>query len=239
MDVTFVVPVYNEVGTLLEVLHRLSALPLDKEIVVVDDGSTDGSRDLLRRIDDPAVRVLYHPGNRGKGASIRTGLSQARGRVIAVQDADLELDPREFLRLVPPVLAGNAAVVYGSRFLRPRSDLPLLPLLANRVLTLVTNLLHGASITDMETCYKVFRAEVVRSLDLRCLRFEFEPEVTSKVLRAGYRIREMPIAYRPRSAEAGKKIGWRDAVTAIVWLVRCRFWSPGRRDRFASREFTE
>lgn len=222
MDISFVVPVYNEAGTILAVVRRLSALPFDKEILVVDDGSTDGTRERLREIRDPSVRTLLHPWNQGKGAAIRTGLAECRGRVIAVQDADLELDPEEFLKLLPPVLDGRCAVMYGSRFLRAAARPGDRSWWANRILTLLTDLMFAATITDMETCYKVFRADVVQGLHLECRRFEFEPEVTAKLILAGHRIVEMPIAYRPRTVVEGKKISWRDAVTAVEWLVRCR-----------------
>ena len=220
---SIIVPVYNEVATARAVLDRLLAvhLPLAREIVVVDDGSTDGTAEVL----DAAVRerlpiVVFHAErNGGKGTAIRLGLRHARGSIIAIQDADLELDPQQLADLVEPILRGAADVVYGSRFLNGRGGAPLVSFVANRTLTGVTNLLFGASLTDMETCYKVMRVEVARSLELSADRFDIEPQITARLLRRGHRIHERPIRFEPRSRAQGKKIGWRDGVHALRLLV--------------------
>jgi glycosyltransferase involved in cell wall biosynthesis len=220
---SIIVPVYNEVATSRAVLDRLVAidLPVPREIVVVDDGSTDGTAQVL----DAAVGerlpivVLHAERNGGKGAAIRLGLGRARGSIVAIQDADLELDPQQLAFLVEPILSGTASVVYGSRFLRGRGGAPLLTFAANRILTGVTNLLFGASLSDMETCYKVMRVEVARSLALSADRFDIEPQITARLLRGGHRIHELPVRFEPRSRAQGKKIGWRDGVHALRVLV--------------------
>jgi len=220
---SIIVPVYNEVATSRAVLDRLLAvhLPLPREIVVVDDGSTDGTGQVL----DAAVAehlplvVLHAERNGGKGSAIRLGLQHAQGSIIAIQDADLELDPQQLADLVAPILGGDADVVYGSRFLRGRGGAPLVSFLANRILTGVTNVLFGASLTDMETCYKVMRMDVARSLELSADRFDIEPQITARLLRRGHRIRERPVRFEPRSRAQGKKIGWRDGVHALRVLV--------------------
>jgi glycosyltransferase involved in cell wall biosynthesis len=220
---SIIVPVYNEAATSRAVLDRLVAidLPVPREIVVVDDGSTDGTAQVL----DAAVGerlpivVLHAERNGGKGAAIRLGLGRARGSIVAIQDADLELDPQQLAFLVEPILSGTASVVYGSRFLRGRAGAPLLTFAANRILTGVTNLLFGASLSDMETCYKVMRVEVARSLGLSADRFDIEPQITARLLRGGHRIHELPVRFEPRSRAQGKKIGWRDGVHALRVLV--------------------
>jgi glycosyltransferase involved in cell wall biosynthesis len=220
---SIIVPVYNEVATSRAVLDRLVAidLPVPREIVVVDDGSTDGTAQVL----DAAVGerlpivVLHAERNGGKGAAIRLGLGRARGSIVAIQDADLELDPQQLAFLVEPILSGTASVVYGSRFLRGRAGAPLLTFAANRILTAVTNLLFGGSLSDMETCYKVMRVEVARSLGLTADRFDIEPQITARLLRGGHRIHELPVRFEPRSRAQGKKIGWRDGVHALRVLV--------------------
>jgi len=229
---SIIVPVYNEVRTSRAVIDRLLAidLPVAREILVVDDGSTDGTREVL----DLAVRerlpitVLHTQRNTGKGSAIREGLRHASGSIIAIQDADLELDPGQLAGLVEPILHGAADVVYGSRFLHGRSGAPFVTFAANRFLTGITNLLFGAALTDMETCYKVMRTEVARSLGLRANRFEIEPEMTARLLRRGHRICEIPIRFDARSRAQGKKIGWRDGLRAIQVLVTERFRSQFR-----------
>jgi glycosyltransferase involved in cell wall biosynthesis len=220
---SIIVPVYNEVATSRAVLDRLLAvhLPLPREIVVVDDGSTDGTAQVLdAAVDEHLPLVVFHAErNGGKGTAIRFGLQHARGSIIAIQDADLELDPQQLADLVEPILRGAADVVYGSRFLRGRASAPLVTFVANRILTGVTNLLFGASLTDMETCYKVMRVDVARSLELSADRFDIEPQITARLLRRGHRIHERPIRFEPRSRAQGKKIGWRDGVHAIRVLV--------------------
>jgi glycosyltransferase involved in cell wall biosynthesis len=224
---SIIVPVYNEVRTVRAVIDRLLAidLPVPREILVVDDGSTDGTREVLAdvAVQLPAVSVIQATRNGGKGSAIRLGLSSATGTIVAIQDADLELDPQQLGALVVPILRRDADVVYGSRFLAGRSDAPLLSVAANKVLTGVTNALFGGRLTDMETCYKIMRTDVARSLRLTANRFDIEPEITARLLRGGHRIHELPVRFDARSKADGKKIGWRDGVRALQVLVRERF----------------
>jgi hypothetical protein len=234
---TIIVPVYNEVGTVRAVIDRLLAidLPIAREVLIVDDGSTDGTREALAEAvrDRVPVTVLHADRNGGKGSAIRRGLERARGTVIAIQDADLELDPEQLAALVRPIIAGDTDVVYGSRFLTGATGAPWLTVAANRVLTGVTNLLYGSTLTDMETCYKIMRVEVARSLELTANRFDIEPQITARLLRRGHEIRELPVRFDPRSRAQGKKIGWRDGVRALQVLASERFRSrdPARIDR--------
>ena len=228
---SIIVPVYNEARTVSAVLDRLQVieLPIDREIVAVNDGSTDGTREVLERYAAvPGITVVHADRNAGKGSAIRIGLARARGDVIAIQDADLELDPAQLADLVRPILDGRTDVVYGSRFLAGRPDAPWLTVAANRFLTGVTNLLYRARVTDMETCYKVMRTGIARSLGLEANRFDIEPEITAKLLRRGHGIVEVPVRFEPRSRAAGKKIGWRDGLTAVAVLVRHRFAGSDR-----------
>ncbi len=222
-----IVPVFNEVGTVRQVLDRLIeiALPVPREILVVDDGSTDGTRDALRAATDAGLRieVIEAVRNGGKGSAIRLGLTQARGTIVAIQDADLELDPQQLAALLEPVLSGETDVVYGSRFLQPAPLTPRLTVVANRTLTGVTNVLFGSSLTDMETCYKVMRTDVARSLRLTASQFDIEPQITARLLRQGHKIRELPVSFEPRSRAQGKKIKWRDGVQALRVLITERF----------------
>lgn len=224
--ISIVVPVYNEEATVGQVIDRLLAieLPIPREILVVNDGSTDGTRTVLDAIPaHDSLRVVHAAANGGKGLAIRIGFEQARGTIVAIQDADLELDPAELASLVTPILAGETPVVYGSRFLRGSAGAPWLTFAANRFLTALTNVLYGSRLTDMETCYKMMRIELARALQLEASRFDIEPEITAKLLRAGQRIVELPVRFEPRSRAQGKKIGWRDGVKAIVVLARHRF----------------
>lgn len=216
-----IIPAYNERDTIEEALRRVRALGPDVELIVVDDASTDGTRELLET--ESGLLLLKHPENRGKGAAIRTGLAQVTAPVVAIQDADLEYDPRDLLRLMQPIVDGQARVVYGSRFLNGRPPMQLPNYVCNRLLAWTANLLYGARLTDEATCYKVFDADLVCSLPLTCRRFEFCPEVTARVLRKGERILEMPISYTPRSYDSGKKIRWWDGVAALWTLVKYRF----------------
>ena len=228
MKLSIVIPVYNEEQTIAEVIDRVWAVDLgdlEREVIIANDGSSDGTR---RAIDgsgwstDPRVKRYDSPINLGKGAAVRLGLAFATGDILLVQDADLELDPNEYGRLLAPILDGRAKVVYGSRFLNPTTRVPLRRRLANRFLTLLTNVLFGARLTDMETAYKVFTRDVIEGLRLRCVGFDFEPEFTAKVLKAGHRIVEVPIGYNPRREDEGKKIRWIDGVDAIYTLLKCR-----------------
>ena len=224
--VSIIVPVYNEASTVTAVIDRLLtiSLPADREIIVVNDGSTDGTRAALQPLEGtPRVRVQHVERNRGKGHAIRLGIATATGDVVAIQDADLELDPAQLASLVAPILNGETDVVYGSRFLTGSPNAPRLTLVANRTLTAITNLLYGSSLTDMETCYKIMRTSVAKSLDLQADRFDIEPEITARLLTAGHTIAERPVTFTPRSRAAGKKIGWRDGVIAITVLFRHRF----------------
>jgi glycosyltransferase involved in cell wall biosynthesis len=224
--VSILVPVYNELLTVAAVIDRLLSidLPLPREVIVVNDGSHDGTREVLDAIPhDDRLRVIHVSPNAGKGAAIRRGLAEANGDIIAIQDADLELDPAQLAALVLPIMQGEASVVYGSRFLEGTPDVPWMSVLANRFLTFATNVLYGSRLTDMETCYKIMRADVARALNLTASRFDIEPEITAKVLLLGHTIRELPVTFRPRGKSDGKKIGWRDGVHALRVLARHRF----------------
>jgi glycosyltransferase involved in cell wall biosynthesis len=220
-----IVPVYNERNTVVEIVRRMRAvdLPLDLEIVVVDDGSDDGTRAVLDQLADSTVRVVHHDRNLGKGTAIRTGLAHLTGDLVLVQDADLEYDPEDWPKLLAPVLRGKAQVVYGSRFTGERRNMLFLHWVGNRFLSLVTNVLYNTTLSDMETCYKLFDRRLLASIDLCARRFEFEPEVTAKVLRRGIRIYEVPISYAGREFDEGKKITWRDGFVALWILVKYRF----------------
>jgi glycosyltransferase involved in cell wall biosynthesis len=226
-----IVPVYNEARTIGAVIDRLLSIPLPvpREIIVINDGSRDGTRVVLDSYGPrhPELTVLHHEVNRGKGAAVRLGFTRARGSIVAIQDADLELDPAQLSDLVAPLLANDCDVVYGSRFLNASSRAPWLTRVANGVLTATTNLLFGSRLTDMETCYKVMRTEIARRLPLTADRFDIEPEITAELLLAGHRIAERPVTFSPRSRAAGKKIGWADGVTALRTLARIRL--SGRR----------
>jgi len=220
-----IVPVYDERNTVVEIVRRMRAvqLPVELEIVVVDDGSTDGTRAVLRQLADSTVRVIMHEHNRGKGAAIRSGLEQITGDLVLVQDADLEYDPEDWPKLLRPIMDGKAQVVYGSRFTGERRNMLFLHWVGNRFLSLTTNVLYNTTLSDMETCYKLFDRKLIDSIKLRAMRFEFEPEVTAKVLRRGVRIYEVPISYTGREFDEGKKITWRDGFIALWTLVKYRF----------------
>ncbi len=219
---SIVVPVFNERATIRQILARLWTLEIPKEIVVVDDGSTDGTREQLKQLEGlPHLRLFWQDRNRGKGAALRRGFEEAGGQIILIQDADLEYDPRDIPRLVQPILAGEADVVFGSRFLEPRHrGSSRFHQFGNRLLTTVSNLTTGLQLTDMETCYKVFRRQVLSDLTLQQDRFGFEPEITAKIARRGYRVREVPVRYSARRWEEGKKIGVRDGLEALYCIAR-------------------
>jgi glycosyltransferase involved in cell wall biosynthesis len=223
VKLSVVMPVYNESKTIREIVRRVLDVPIDKELLIVDDGSTDGTREILRELDGrDGVRVFLQPVNQGKGAAVSVGFQNAEGDVVVVQDADLEYDPNEYPKLLAPIADGHADVVYGSRFLGggPRRVLYFWHTVGNRFLTLASNMFTNLNLTDMETCYKVFRREVVQSMRIESRRFGIEPEITAKVARRGYRIFEVPISYYGRTYEEGKKIGWRDAVSALWTIVK-------------------
>jgi glycosyltransferase involved in cell wall biosynthesis len=228
MKLSVIIPVYNEEQTINEVIDRVWAVDLgeiEKEVIIADDGSTDATArivDAHRYIREGLVQIRHNPINLGKGAAVRLGLSMATGDVLLIQDADLELDPQEYGRLLEPILQGRADIVFGSRFLLASGRVPLKTRWANRFLTALTNVLFLARLTDMETAYKVFRREVMSDLRLRCVGFDFEPEITAKFLLAGHRIVEVPISYNPRRADEGKKMRWIDGVDAIYTLLKCR-----------------
>jgi glycosyltransferase involved in cell wall biosynthesis len=228
MKLSVIVPVYNEADTIQEIISRVLAVELDgveKEVIIVDDGSSDSTRAAIDASAwrlDPRVQVHENAINLGKGAAIRHGLKWAGGEAILIQDADLELDPRDYPALVAPIVDGRCEVVYGSRFLGPRPDLSTRARLANWFLTTVTNVLFFSKLTDMETGYKVFRRDVVHGMRFRSVGFDFEPELTARLLLAGRRILEVPVSYAPRGLDEGKKIRWVDGVDALWVLFRCR-----------------
>lgn len=244
MRLSIIMPVYNERATLEDIVQRVQAVDLtvnaqnsnpvlsgpvefEREIIIVDDGSTDGTRDVLddwREDPPPNMQIIYHEHNSGKGAALRTGFQHATGDVIVIQDADLEYDPRDYVKLLEPLLEGRSPVVYGSRFLGgPRAAMSLTHTLGNQLLTIITNVLYGTSLSDMETCYKCFRRDVIDGMTLRSRAFEIEPELTAKILKRGYTIFEVPISYNGRDFHEGKKISWKDGFSALRTLVRYRF----------------
>ncbi len=223
MKLSILVPAYNEQTTILEILRRVRESPFEKEIIVVDDGSTDGTRDLLPEAERAGCIVIHHERNQGKGAAVRTALARATGDIVIIQDADLEYDPRDYAQLVQPIVEGRVKVVYGSRFTGPKMAMFFWHMIANKMLTLMTNILYDAILSDMETCYKAFRADVIKGIPLRSRRFDFEPEVTAKVLKRGHRIFEVPISYFGREYAEGKKIGLKDAFVAVWTLLKYRF----------------
>jgi glycosyltransferase involved in cell wall biosynthesis len=227
LSLSVIIPCYNEALTLEQVLQRVESMDVVSEVVIVDDGSIDGTRDILQRIEAenrPHIRIAYHDRNQGKGAALVTGFALATSDIFLIQDADLEYDPRDYPILIKPLREGIATVVYGSRFLGgPRKAMNFWNMIANRLLTLVTNILYNAILSDMETCYKVFRREVVQDLVIRAKGFDFEPEITAKVLKQGIRIYEVPISYNGREWYEGKKIKWTDAPIALWTLIKYRF----------------
>lgn len=227
MKVSVVMPVYNEVATIKEIVSRVQAVTLEKDIIIVDDGSTDGTLELLEEISQSYdnLRVIYHDRNQGKGAALRTGFAAVTGDIVIIQDADLEYDPKEYPVLLKPILDGRADIVYGSRFLGgPHRVLFFWHYMGNKFLTLLSNMLTNLNLTDMETCYKVFKKEVLDNIKLKSNRFGFEPEFTAKVAKKGFRIYETPISYSGRTYDEGKKIGWKDGVKAIFCILWFRFF---------------
>jgi glycosyltransferase involved in cell wall biosynthesis len=226
LKISIIIPAYNEANTVIEVIRRVRAAPYEKEIIVVNDGSTDSTRALLEQMPaDDNLCVIHQDMNRGKGAAVRAGIQKSSGDIILIQDADLEYDPRDYPALLEPIIEGRASVVYGSRFLGgPRKAMFFLHMVGNKFLTFMTSILFDTILSDMETGYKAFRADVVKTMPLRSRRFEFEPEITARVLRKGIRIYEVPISYNGREYAEGKKITWRDGFVAIWTLFRYRFF---------------
>jgi glycosyltransferase involved in cell wall biosynthesis len=224
VKLSVIIPIYNERDFLSELLARVRAVDIPKEIICVDDCSTDGSREILaEEARQGDLLVITHPVNRGKGAAVQSGLRQFTGDVVVIQDADLEYDPQDYHVLLRPILTGRAKVVYGSRFLGEHRAMRFWHSVGNRCLTLITNVLYDTTLTDMETCYKMFTADVARKLSLREPRWGFDPEITAQILKAGYRIYEVPISYAGREYHEGKKISWRDGFVVLATLLRCRF----------------
>ncbi|MDP1729074.1 MAG: glycosyltransferase family 2 protein [archaeon] len=230
--ISVIIPAYNEKNTILDIIKQVKKVPLKKEIIIIDDFSKDGTREILRKISDKEVKVLFHDKNYGKGHAIRTGIKGVIGDIVIIQDADLEYDPQDYVKLIKPITEGKSKVVYGTRF--PRKKDKFFPFfhyfslsnpyyLANKILTMTSNILYFANITDEPTCYKVFDAEVFKNINLKCEKFEFCPEVTAKVRKKGYKIFEVPINYYPRSVKEGKKIKLKDAFDAFWTLFKYRF----------------
>ncbi|QDV21891.1 glycosyltransferase family 2 protein [Aureliella helgolandensis] len=222
VELTVVIPVYNEPVTVLEIVTRVQQLPISKEIIVVDDGSSDATPESLKALDGmPGITVLHHPVNRGKGAALQTGFEHARGKFVIVQDADLEYDPQDILKVIAPLQAGESDVVYGSRYLdAPEQDPSWLHRCGNKLLTSMSNALTGFRLTDMETCYKAFRSDVLRDIHIEQSRFGFEPEITAKLARHKISVREVGVGYKCRGRDEGKKIGWRDLISTCYCIVR-------------------
>jgi len=226
IPLSVIMPVYNEKTTIKEILRQVRSVDLgeiDKEIIVVDDCSSDVTGDILRLEADSSIKVFHHEKNQGKGAAVRTGLGKATGELVIIQDADLEYDPEEYLKLIDPVLKGKAKVVYGSRFTGERRNMLFWHYVGNRFLSLLTNVLYNTTISDMETCYKLFTREALDGITIKSNKFDFEPEITAKVLKKGIRIYEVPISYTGRELDEGKKISWKDAIPALWALAKYRF----------------
>ncbi len=225
MKLSVIMPVYNEKATIEKIIARVMAVPVDKQLVIVDDYSQDGTREILRSYENrDGIQIIYHPHNLGKGAAVRTGIRECTGDIIIIQDADLEYSPEEYPKLIEPIVRGAADVVYGSRFYGTHRVFMVWHYLGNKLLTFLTNVLYNTMLTDMETCYKVFRAEVIKSLNLKSNRFDIEPEITAKVFKnRRLRVYEMPITYDGRDYQEGKKIHWYDGLPALWTLIKYRF----------------
>ncbi|MEW5896863.1 MAG: glycosyltransferase family 2 protein [Nanoarchaeota archaeon] len=224
MKLSVIIPAYNEIETINKLIQLVKDVNIDKEIIIIDDCSKDGTREFLNNLKDKNIKVIFHEKNKGKGMAIRTGIKLVTGDIIIIQDADLEYDPQDYYQLIKPIIDKKTKIVYGSRILNPhfRPNYSL-NLFATKLLTKMSNLLYNARITDEPTCYKVFKTDVLKSINLKCKKFEFCPEVTAKVRKKGYKIIEVPINYYPRSIEEGKKINWKDGVQAIWTLIKYRF----------------
>ena len=227
MKISVVMPVYDEIRTIEEIIFRVLSVELEKELIIVDDCSTDGTMERLKEIEKSKqnVNVLYHDRNQGKGAALRTGFESVTGDIVIIQDADLEYDPREYFKLLEPIIDGRADVVYGSRFLGgPHRVLFFWHYVGNKFLTLLSNVLNNLNLSDMETCYKVFKRQILQDLNLKSNRFGFEPEFTAKVAKKHFRIYEVPISYSGRNYAEGKKITWKDGIVAVLTIFRFRFF---------------
>ena len=226
MKLSVIMPVFNEISTVGEILKKVRRQKINKEIIVVDDFSTDGTRELLKDEENNETKIIFHPRNSGKGRAIRTGLNHVSGDIVIIQDADLEYDPRDYHKLIVPIITGAAGVVYGSRVLTENFQKSYHRYyLGGRILTFLTNFLYQSQITDEPTCYKVFKTEIIKNIRLTCEGFEFCPEVTAKLLKKGYDIYEVPVSYSPRSFEGGKKIKCKDGVIAIFTLFKNKFYN--------------
>jgi len=223
--ISVVMPVYNEKDTIQKIISRVKASPVEKEIIIVDDASTDGTTEILSRINDPDIRVIRHQKNQGKGVALKTAFKEAKGDIIITQDGDLEYDPQEYPELIKPIVDGMADVVYGSRLIggKPQRMHMFWHKAGNNFLTLVTNILYNTTLSDMETGYKVFRREVIEKIDIKSDDFTVEPELTAKIFKNKYRVYEVPIAYYGRTYEEGKKITWKHGVKALWALIKFRF----------------
>jgi glycosyltransferase involved in cell wall biosynthesis len=220
LKLTVIIPAFNEAGTILKILERVKKVPIEKEVIVVDDASTDGTREILEKRGQE-IRIFFHETNQGKGAAIRTGLSHVTGDLVIIQDADLEYDPSEYPDLMAPILEGKADVVYGSRFSGgPHRVLFFWHAVGNKMITTLSNILTDLNLSDMETGYKIFRTEILRKFTIESNRFGFEPEITAKIAQLGCRIYEIPISYWGRDYSEGKKINWKDGVAALYWIIK-------------------
>jgi len=224
VKISVVVPVYNEEKTILDIIEKIKKVPIDKEIIIVDDASTDSTKEKLSRIKDEAgIKIIYKEKNEGKGAALQSGFKYVSGDIVIIQDADLEYDPTDYLKLIAPIEEGKADVVFGSRFLGyPRRVLYFWHTIGNKLLTLFSNMLNNINLTDMETCYKAFRASLLKEITFKSKRFGFEPEFTAKVAKRKYRIYEVPISYYGRNYKEGKKITWKDGLAALFWIIYYR-----------------
>ncbi|KPJ56428.1 MAG: glycosyl transferase [Deltaproteobacteria bacterium DG_8] len=225
--ISVVIPVYNEVKTIKEIIKRVQSVDLKKEIIVVDDASTDGTREILNELkEEEGVIVLFHQTNQGKGAALRTAFKQVKGEIVIIQDADLEYDPQEYSKLIKPIIEGKADVVYGSRFLGgPHRVLFFWHYVGNKILTLFSNMFTNLNLTDMETCYKAFKASFLKEFTIESNRFGIEPEITAKLAKLKCRIFEVDISYSGRDYTEGKKINWKDGIAALYWILKYNLWS--------------
>ena len=226
MKISVVVPVYNEKNTIQEIVRRIQQVSLEKEIIIVDDYSTDGTREILKGMEENTLKILFHDKNQGKGAALRTGFQEVIGDIVIIQDADLEYNPQEYSILIQPILEGKADAVYGSRFSGgPHRVLLFWHYVGNKFLTTLSNMFTNLNLTDMETCYKAFRSSLLKNIDIKSKRFGFEPEITAKLAKLKCRIYEVPISYSGRDYSEGKKINWKDGIAAFFWIIRYNIFS--------------